>query len=79
MSERKGNFVYTRPGCGGSTLVMNWMNENNVEYETINVMEDGDAMARIQDAGYMSLPVVEKDGDFVLNEYHPELLTDLFL
>lgn len=79
MSENKGNVIYSKPNCGGCVLVENWFKENGVEYTKIDVTQDRKAMEKVQNAGYMSLPLVEKDGDFVLNEFQPEILGDLFL
>ena len=79
MSKESGNLIYTKPGCGGCVLVINWFKENNVEYDTVDVTKNPEAMKKVQDAGYMSLPLVEKDGDFVLNDFNPDILADLFL
>ena len=50
--------LYTKHNCGACDITKQWLDNNNLEYTTVNVQEDPDAMAEIQEKGYMQLPVV---------------------
>lgn len=54
--------VYSKPNCGGCDFTKQWLDNNNVPYESINAYEDEQAMAELQSHGFMSFPVVTVNG-----------------
>lgn len=54
--------VYTKPNCGGCELTKQWLDRNNIPYDTIDVTDHPTAVTTIQSHGYQSLPVVTIDG-----------------
>ena len=50
--------VYSKPNCGACDITKQWLDSNNLPYESINAYEDEQAMAELQKHGFMSFPVV---------------------
>lgn len=56
--------VYTKPNCIQCNATYRALNSEGVEYSTIDVSEDGDALLTIKNLGYLQVPVVlTEDGD----------------
>lgn len=53
--------VYSKPNCGACDITKQWLDSNNLEYTSIDAYEDEKAMAKIQEQGFMSFPVVNVD------------------
>lgn len=66
--------VYSKPACKNCELAKTWLKMNSIEYSEVNVLEDDEALGRIKDAGFMALPVIEKDGEFILSGFNPSQL-----
>ena len=54
--------VYSKPNCGACDITKQWLDSNNLPYESINAYEDEQAMAELQKHGFMSFPVVTVNG-----------------
>ena len=66
--------VYSKPACKYCELTKTWLKMNSIEYSEVNVLEDDEALGRIKDAGFMTLPVIEKDGEFITSGFNPSQL-----
>lgn len=53
--------VYSKPACGACDITKQWLDNNNIEYESIDAYEDEEAMKELQKHGFMSSPVVKVD------------------
>lgn len=50
--------VYTKPSCVQCTSTFRALDAKGIEYETVNLLENGDALVKIKDLGYLRAPVV---------------------
>ncbi|WP_341323486.1 glutaredoxin family protein [Solibacillus sp. FSL H8-0523] len=70
-------FVITKPNCGGCSLVKNYLDDKEIEYETIDGFENPEILVEF---GIMSFPVAilvdenEHEIDRV-NGFNPEALS----
>ena len=63
MTNEEKPTVYTKPNCPLCRQTKSFLDARKVDYKTIDVTEDADALKHIQDLGYQSLPVVEVSED----------------
>lgn len=50
--------VYTTPNCPQCRIVKKMLDEAKVEYQTIDLSQDAEAMEMVKKLGYVSAPVV---------------------
>lgn len=50
--------VYTKPACVQCDMTKRYMDKNNIEYTTIDITQDPDALDMILGMGFSSAPVV---------------------
>ena len=50
--------VYTTANCVQCTSTKRYLDRNNIEYETVDLNADPDAMAMVKELGYTAAPVV---------------------
>lgn len=66
--------VYSQPNCPHCVRVKNQLEGLEISYEEVNIQRDLDAREKItEDWGYSQVPVVEYDGDTILNPSPNEL------
>lgn len=66
MSEHK-IIVYSTPSCPYCTLAKDFLKENNIEFEAIDVSMDPEKAAEmIEKSGQQGVPVIDIDGKIVL-------------
>ena len=66
--------VYSTPNCPWCTLAKDFLKENNIEFESIDVTQDQEALDRVvEKTGQIGVPVIEIDGRFVIGFDKPEL------
>lgn len=70
--------IYTQPGCGKCMFVMKWLESRNIDFEPVNIRENEEALEKVQNSGYASLPVVEIDGEIVFNDFNEDKLEEHF-
>lgn len=56
--------VYSKPDCMQCAMTKEFLKQNNVEFEEINVEENEAALELIKQHGYFSLPVVTTNDSF---------------
>ena len=65
--KKKKVIVYTTPTCTYCVLVKNFLKEEKVHFEEIDVTKDQKAMdALIQKTGQLGVPVTEVNGKIVV-------------
>lgn len=57
--------VYWRPGCSSCVRVKEFLEQLNVEYESINVSARPEAMEELRELGVRSVPVVARGREYV--------------
>lgn len=60
-------IVYSTPVCPYCDFAKQFLKENNIDFEVIDVSKDQDkAQEMIQKSGQMSVPVIDVDGKIVV-------------
>lgn len=68
--------VYTKPSCVQCDMTKRYMDKNNIEYTTIDITQDRDALDLILGMGFSSAPVVISDkGSWA--GFQPDRLSEL--
>ena len=70
--------MFIKPYCGWCDKAADWLDEHDVDYETINVIEDEaafDEMIRL--SGQELAPVIDVDGD-ILADFGPDQLAEFW-
>lgn len=66
--------VYSTPTCPWCHKAKDFLKENKVEYEDINVAEDAKARdVMIEKSGQMGVPVIDIDGTIILGFDEPKM------
>jgi len=66
--------VYSTPVCPWCNKVKDFLRENNIEFEEVDVAEDREAaMEMIKKSGQTGVPVIEIDGKMIVGFNEPEI------
>ena len=66
--------VYSTPTCPYCKQVKDFLNENNIEFEDINVAENNDAAKEmVEKSGQMGVPVIDVHGRIIVGFNQPEI------
>ena len=57
--------IYWKPGCSSCLKAKEFVEEQGIAYESINVIEDEQAMQEVLGAGLRSIPVVRKGSKYI--------------
>lgn len=72
--------VYSTPTCSWCVKVKQFLKENNIPYQDLNVAEDQTAAEdMIKRSGQMGVPVIDIDGEMVVGFNQPVLKEKLGL
>ena len=71
--------VYSKPDCMRCEMTKEFLKQNNVEFEEVNVFEDEEALELIKLHGFQRLPVVTRNNsfDFAFSGFQIDLLDEL--
>ena len=69
--------VYSKPNCQQCTFTKNFINDNGIEAEFIDVTKDEEALAYVKDLGYNTMPVVYVDEQTHWFGFRPDELEKL--
>jgi glutaredoxin 3 len=70
--------LFVKPYCGWCTKAEKWLDEHNIEYQTIDVIADDKAFDEmIELSGQECAPVLDVDGK-ILADFGPEELPGFF-
>lgn len=59
--------IYTTPTCPYCAMAKDFLKQNKIKYEEIDVSENEDAANEmIEKSGQMGVPVIEIDGDIIV-------------
>lgn len=70
----KDVLVHTKPGCGQCRMLIMWLNAKGIEFKETDILENEQSFDKIVEAGRMSLPVLEIDGEFVDYQEYNDIL-----
>jgi glutaredoxin-like YruB-family protein len=72
--------VYSTATCPYCKMVKEYLKENNIEFEDIDVGADSDAAQQmVEKSGQMGVPVVEIDGVIIVGFNKPAIAKELGL
>lgn len=66
--------LYIKPGCPWCTDAVRWLDREGYKYETLNVLRDGDAYARMREISGQSLTPTLEIGEKVLPDFDTKQL-----
>ena len=69
--------VYSKPNCMACNFTKNFINDNGIEAEFIDVTKDEEALSYVKDLGYNSMPVVYVDEQTHWFGFRPDELKKL--
>ena len=69
--------VYTKPNCQQCNFTKNFINDNGIEAEFIDVTQDENALSYIKELGYNAMPVVYVDESTHWFGFRPDELEKL--
>ena len=71
--------VYSKHNCVQCEMTKEFLKQNNVEFEEVNVLEEEEALELIQLHGFKRLPVVTRNNsfDFAFSGFQIDLLDEL--
>lgn len=71
--------VYSKHNCVQCEMTKEFLKQNNVEFEEVNVLEEEEALELIQLHGFQRLPVVTRNNsfDFAFSGFQIDLLEKL--
>ena len=70
-------IVYTKPNCVQCNMTKRHMDKIGVEYTTVDITEDADALDKLIEMGYKAAPVVmTADGESWAG-FQPEKINEL--
>ncbi|WP_124057372.1 glutaredoxin-like protein NrdH [Vaginisenegalia massiliensis] len=69
--------VYSKPNCMQCNFTKKFLDEHKIAYTAYDVQEDQSALARVQELGFQSLPVIEIDGEDAFFGFRPDKLEQL--
>ena len=66
--------VYSKPNCPHCDRVKNQLRQLGYDFPEVNVQQDDEQRTKlVEDWGYQLVPVVEFDGDTIMNPSPPNL------
>ena len=69
--------VYSKPNCMACNFTKNFITDNGIEAEFIDVTKDEEALAYVKDLGYNAMPVVYVDDSTHWFGFRPDELEKL--
>lgn len=75
--------VYTKNGCPKCDMTKLILNQEGIEFETINIEVDlseeemEEKLQEFRDEGFMSMPVVDVEGKEKFSDFQPKKLKEL--
>lgn len=68
--------VYSKPACVQCNATYRALEKKGIDYETVDLSQDPEALARIRTLGYMQAPVVITDEDH-WSGFRPDKIEEL--
>ena len=68
--------IYVQPACVQCEATKRFLNKNNIEYATVDITEDLDALDMIKGMGFSAAPVVITEND-AWSGFQPDKLEGL--
>ncbi|MCF6515654.1 glutaredoxin-like protein NrdH [Lactobacillus sp. S2-2] len=69
--------VYTKENCMQCKMTKRFLTEKNVEFEEKDTTSNPEYVSFLKENGFLSLPVVEVDGQPQFSNFRPDALKEL--
>lgn len=69
--------VYTKPNCMQCNFTKKYLTEKEIEFQTIDVTESSEALAKVKDMGFQAVPVIVSDKEDAFYGFQPDRLAKL--
>ncbi|MCQ9209931.1 glutaredoxin domain-containing protein [Granulicatella seriolae] len=74
---QKNVILYSKPNCMQCNFTKQFFMDNDIPFETKDVIESEAALAEVQELGFQSLPVIVAEGIEPFFGFRPDLLESL--
>ncbi|MFW3364518.1 glutaredoxin-like protein NrdH [Aerococcus viridans] len=68
--------VYSKPNCMQCNFTKKWLKERNIPYTELNIKEDEEALLKVKEMGFQSVPVIVTEDDSWYG-FQPDKLAEL--
>lgn len=68
--------VYSKPDCMQCNFTKKWLKERNIPYKELNIKEDEEALLKVKEMGFQSVPVIVTEDDS-WHGFQPDKLAEL--
>ncbi|WP_448667737.1 glutaredoxin-like protein NrdH [Aerococcus viridans] len=69
--------VYTKPNCMQCNFTKKYLTEKEIEFQTIDVTESEEALARVKGMGFQAVPVIVAENEEAFYGFQPDRLAKL--
>ncbi|RPA62432.1 glutaredoxin-like protein NrdH [Aerococcus agrisoli] len=69
--------VYTKPNCMQCNFTKKYLTEKEIEFQTIDVTESAEALAKVKDMGFQAVPVIVAEDQEAFYGFQPDRLAKL--
>ncbi len=69
--------VYTKPNCMQCNFTKKYLSEKEIEFQTIDVTESEEALAKIKGMGFQAVPVIVAENEEAFYGFQPDRLAKL--
>lgn len=68
--------VYSKTDCMQCNFTKKWLKERNIPYTELNIKEDEEALLKVKEMGFQSVPVIVTEDDSWYG-FQPDKLAEL--
>lgn len=58
--------IYTKPNCPYCVKAKSWLDNNNIEYQEINILEDENSRTMLKEHGHKTVPQIYLNGKLLV-------------
>lgn len=69
--------VYTKPNCMQCNFTKKYLTEKEIEFQTIDVTESEEALAKVKGMGFQAVPVIVTENEEAFYGFQPDRLAKL--
>lgn len=69
--------VYTKPNCMQCNFTKKYLSEKEIEFQTIDVTESEEALAKVKGMGFQAVPVIVAENEEAFYGFQPDRLAKL--
>ena len=76
MSNRN-IILYSKPNCMQCNFTKKYLTEKEIEFQTIDVTESEEALAKVKGMGFQAVPVIVTENEEAFYGFQPDRLAKL--